>query len=162
VYFVSYDLGDAVAQAAGLATDQRGPGFPRILGNAVDLGAFEASSPFAGLTPQERFVQALYLDALGRAGTLAELDSWVVFYSTEDQNFVEALYQFLLGRTGGDAEAAGWIDATPQLGRQGVALGFLNSTEYRTDHFETYYVFLLHRPSDPQGLEGWVFSSLDE
>ena len=33
---------NAVAGAAGLSTDQRGPGFPRVVGAAVDLGAFEA------------------------------------------------------------------------------------------------------------------------
>ena len=35
------------------------------------------SAPFAGLNAQERAVQALYLDALGRAGSKSELDFWV-------------------------------------------------------------------------------------
>jgi hypothetical protein len=39
------DAGDsAVATAAGLTTDQRGPGFARISGSAVDIGAFEVQS----------------------------------------------------------------------------------------------------------------------
>ena len=75
------DAGSNAAVPAALTTDQRGPGFPRVLGPAVDLGAFEAESPFAGLTPQERFVQTLYLDALGRAGSKTELDSWVVTFN---------------------------------------------------------------------------------
>ena len=33
---------NAAAAGRGLTTDQRGPGFPRVLGPAVDLGAFEA------------------------------------------------------------------------------------------------------------------------
>src|SRR5439155_15633139 len=31
----------------------------------------------AGLSAQERAVQALYIDALGRVGAVAELDGWV-------------------------------------------------------------------------------------
>jgi hypothetical protein len=78
-----------------------------------------------------------------------------------DQNYVQALYQLLLGRQGGDAEVAGWVGALPQLGTQGVALGFLQSQEFRTDQFEGYYNALLHRPDDPAGLNGWVMSNLD-
>ena len=47
-----------------------------------------------------------------------------------------------------------------------MARNFLNSQEFRTDDFEGYYNALLHRPSnpdntDPNGLNGWVISSLD-
>ena len=34
---------NALANAAGLTTDQRGPGFPRIVNSTVDIGAFEYS-----------------------------------------------------------------------------------------------------------------------
>ena len=37
----------------------------------------DRATAFAGLTPTERAVQALYLDALGRPGTTAELDQWL-------------------------------------------------------------------------------------
>jgi hypothetical protein len=37
----------------------------------------DRAAAFAGLTAAERAVQALYLDALGRAGAPAELDGWV-------------------------------------------------------------------------------------
>src|SRR5262249_60511739 len=37
----------------------------------------DRATAFAGLTPQERFVQALYLDVLGRPGRRDELDYWV-------------------------------------------------------------------------------------
>jgi hypothetical protein len=196
------------------------------------------AAAFAGLSAQERFVQALYLDQLGRAGMQSELDAWLPvlagpgaqqavvagiagsfeaqdhlvknwyqtylgrpangteelgwvsllqagqseeqvlgqflgsteFYNraqtmglagTADQNYVQALYQVLLGRTAGDAEVAGWVNALPQLGTQGVALGFLQSQEYRTDQVEGYYTTLLHRPADPAGLNNWVMSNLD-
>jgi hypothetical protein len=37
---VAIDAGDNAA-AAGLITDQRGPGYPRIVNGRVDVGAFE-------------------------------------------------------------------------------------------------------------------------
>jgi hypothetical protein len=42
-----------------------------------------------------------------------------------------------------------------------VALAFQQSVEFRTDLTEAYYNALLHRPDDPMGLNGWVFSNLD-
>jgi hypothetical protein len=80
---------------------------------------------------------------------------------TADQRFVQALYQLLLNRTGAASEVAGWINALPALGRQGVALSFLDSAEFRTDQFEGHYNALLHRIDDPTGLSGWVASGLD-
>src|SRR5205807_968395 len=37
----------------------------------------DRATAFAGLTSQQRFVQALYLDALGRPGGMDELNGWV-------------------------------------------------------------------------------------
>jgi hypothetical protein len=198
----------------------------------------DRTTAFAGLTPQERFVQALYLDELGRAGAKAELDSWVnalntpgmsqatvaagiehspeardhlvrswywaflgrqaaggeemgwvnqllagqteeqvlsgilgsaEFYArsqtlvgsgSADERYVQALYQVLLGRRGEAAGVAAWAQALPSIGARGEALGFLSSTEYRTDLADAYYSALLHRPADA-GLSGWVSSGLD-
>jgi hypothetical protein len=79
---------------------------------------------------------------------------------TPDGNFVRALYQVLLNRTA-SSEVAGWVNALSSVGRQGVALGFLTSTELRTDQFEAYYEALLHRPADPASLNAWASSDLD-
>jgi hypothetical protein len=202
----------------------------------------DRATAFAGLNPQERAVQALYLAALGRAGSTAELDGWVTllpagatslsaqvvsgietsfeardhlvggwylaylgrpangteelgwvnelgtgaseekvlgeilgdplnheFYDraqaripsgTADERYVEALYEVLLNRPGEPAGAAGWVAAVPALGRQQVALGFLQAPEFRADQFEGYYNALLHRPDDP-ALTVWIASALD-
>jgi CSLREA domain-containing protein len=41
---------NAAATAAGLTTDQRGPGFARIVGGAVDIGAFEVQNSAPTIT----------------------------------------------------------------------------------------------------------------
>jgi parallel beta-helix repeat protein len=212
------------------------------LNNAIAVNALpgpdtaDRASSLAGLTADERFVQALYLDDLGRAGSKAELDAWVPalgagqqavaqriessfeardhlvkswyqtylgraadgteetglvnmlvagqteeqvlslilgsqefhdraqtmgFTGTADQNYVQALYQVLLDRTASSTEVAGWGTALSQVGRQGVALDFLQSQEFRTYQFEGYYNVLLRRPDDPTGLKNAVVSAID-
>jgi len=89
--------------------------------------------------------------------------------------FVQSLYNKLLGRTGSNSEIAYWVGVLPQLGRGGVALDFLGSTEFRTDVVEELYGFpppsslatlfpnLLHRTSAPSAGEVnyWVTTGLD-
>jgi hypothetical protein len=206
--------------------------------NTLTLSEISARPSFPGLTAQERYVQALYLDELGRPGSKAELDAWVAvlngpggaaavvagikgsseatdhlvkswyqlflgrpalggeelgwakslqlgqpeevvlsqilgspeFYShaqtlvavgSADQRYVQALYQLLLHRTASPAEVDGWVNKMPPLSRQGVALNFLTSAEFRINLIEGYYNGLLHRPSDAAGLNAWVLSGLD-
>ena len=202
----------------------------------------DRDTAFAGLNAQERFVQSVYLDELGRAGSKAELDLWTPEFNsggTQTQAqaaiasgiqdsaggagpsgpelvpdlpgpggagrrgerlggpavpgpirgagaqpdpgfagvlqprsgahslrvggraYVQALYLLLLNRTGRPTEADAWVAALPTLGRQGAALSFLSSAEFRTDDFEGYYNALLNRPGDQPALNDWVFSSLD-
>src|SRR5262249_40898481 len=53
------------------------------LDNTISVNAIagpntaDRASALSGLTADERFVQTLYLDALGRAGSKAELDQWL-------------------------------------------------------------------------------------
>jgi hypothetical protein len=202
----------------------------------------DRATALAGLTPQERFVQAVYLDELGRPGSKAELDGWaalcngglsqaqaqaaiatgiqhspegedhqvkswylaylgraaqggeelgwvgllsqgqteeqvlsqilaspeffgraqgLVTSGSADERYAQALYLVLLNRTGSPAEVAAWAAAVPSQGRQGVALGFLTSPEFRGYQFEGYYNALLRRPVDPLGLSAWVLSTLN-
>ncbi len=202
------------------------------------LDTVDRATAFNALTADEAFIQELYLDDLGRAGSKAELDGWVpvldgaggtrslvaqdIAGSTEGRdhlvkswyiaflgrqangteelgwvnalasqseeqvlsqilssqefytraqtlgfgdtaagNYVRALYKLLLNRTASSAEVAGWVSDLPALSQQGVAMGFLTSTEFRTNDFEGYYEGVLQRPSDAAGLSGWVNSSLN-
>ena len=61
------------------------------------------------------------------------------FGDTADGNYVRALYKLLLNRTASSGEVAGWVGQIPAVGQQGVAIGFLMSTEFRTNDFEGYY-----------------------
>jgi hypothetical protein len=202
----------------------------------------DRATAFVGLSANERFVQAVYLDELGRAGARPELDVWAALFNSgitqsqarlaiagavqhspeardhlvkswysaflgrhagggeeqgwanlllaghseeqvlslflaspefyaraqtliptgsADERYVQALYLLLLDRTGEASGVAGWLGALPTFGRQGVALGFLHSQEFRTDQSEGYYNALVHRPDDRPGLNAWVLSNLD-
>jgi uncharacterized delta-60 repeat protein len=199
----------------------------------------DRATAFTGLSANERFVQALYLDSLGRAGSKAELDGWAAlitgqdgslalvasaiehspeardrqvrswyqtflgrnaapgeemgwvnfllngateeqalslflaggeFYQraqtlvssgTPDERYAQALYMLLLDRTGSAQEVAGQVSALPAAGLTGVALGFLQSVEFRADLVTAYYTVLLHRPADMGSLSAWATSGLD-
>src|SRR5262249_30069331 len=87
----------------------------------------DRATTFIGLTAQQRFVQALYLDALGRAGAQAELDVWVAVLnspggsqaqvasgiegSLEAQDrLVKSWYFAFLGRAAQGDEELGWVN----------------------------------------------------
>ncbi len=80
-----------------------------------------------------------------------------------DSSFVQSLYQNLLQRTGSTAEVGGWLAPLPQLGRAGVAQGFLSSQEYRDLEVVDDYTQLLDRTQPPSAAEvnGWVGTGLD-
>src|SRR5262249_9093551 len=86
------------------------------------------------------------------------------FGDTPNGNYVRGLYQALLGRTASAAEVAGWVNALQgnTVTRQGVALGILSTSEYRTDVAAGYYTGLLHRSASQAEISFWVNSGLDE
>jgi len=79
---------------------------------------------------------------------------------TPDQRYVQALYQLLLNRFPAVSELNSWVGQLPALGRSGVALGFLGSSEFRTAAVTDYYVEFLQRLPDAPGLAGWLASGL--
>jgi hypothetical protein len=134
-------------------------------------------------------VEEFYLRYLGRAAVNGEEHGWVQllmqgemeekviagilssseFYTraqtlvssgTPDQRYVQALYQLLLNRSPSASEVNSWVSQLPVLGRSGVALGFLDSSEFRTAAITGYYVEFLQRLPEAPGLAGWLGSGL--
>ena len=62
------DAGSNALIPAGVTTDQRGPGFPRIVNGTVDIGAFESQgftlTPVTGSTPQGTPVNSPFANPL--------------------------------------------------------------------------------------------------
>jgi hypothetical protein len=103
---------------------------------------------FAGLSAQERFVQAIYLDELGRAGAKAELDGWVgvlngpggsqtivagdILRSQEARDhLVKRWYVTFLGRQADGAEEMGFVNQLLQGGTEEQGLSeILGSAEF--------------------------------
>jgi hypothetical protein len=77
---------------------------------------------------------------------------------TSDERLVQALYLVLLNRTASATEVSGWASVLPSAGRNGVAIGFLESNEFRSDMTTAFYSTFLHRDPDPDGLNAWVLS----
>jgi hypothetical protein len=78
-----------------------------------------------------------------------------------DSSYVQSLYQNLLNRTGSSAEVNSWLSQLPQLGRAGVAPGFLSSPEFRTDEANNDYTWFLHRTGSSADVNSWVSSGKD-
>src|SRR5262249_14583015 len=109
----------------------------------------DRTSALAGLTPQKRFVQVLYLNVLGRPGSDAELQPWAAMVSAPGGQaavasgierslearlrLVKTWYQTYLGRPGSNGEAMGWaaqmVGTAPKTEEQ-ILSGILGSTEF--------------------------------
>jgi hypothetical protein len=108
--------------------DQRGPGFPRIVGKAIDIGAFEVqngNTP-SGSTNTQDFVAQVYRDLLHRE---ADAGGLVFFTNQLDQGILNR-FQFVLA--------------------------IESSIEYRTNVVLELYSELLHRPPDQSGFSAWI------
>ena len=146
----------------------------------------DRAGAFTGLTAQERFVQALYLDDLGRAGTKAELDGWVgllnaggspasvavaIDHSAEAHDrLVRAWYEAYLGRAAVGGEEQGWGNLL-QSGQteEQVLSGILASPEFYARaqtlvavgsadqrFVQALYQLLIARVGEAAGVSGWV------
>jgi Calx-beta domain/Domain of unknown function (DUF4214) len=87
-------------------------------------------------------------------GTIVHATVNIVDTTSQNARFVKQLYQTLLDRT---ADLVGLAFYTNLLdtgtdSRQSVALGFLNSSEYRTLQINQLYQTILGRAADPGGL----------
>jgi hypothetical protein len=146
----------------------------------------DRDAAFIGLNPQERFVQALYLASLGRAGSMAELDGWLgtlnspggqqavataVEGSAEAQeHLVQTWYLTYLGRQVQGGEEIGWV-AQLQSGQseEQVLAQILGSQEFfnhaqtgrsggtaNQNYVKALYQLLLGRSASDSELAGWV------
>jgi hypothetical protein len=114
----------------------------------ADYNSATASVTLTVLTEDERFVRALYRHALGRDGSLAELDIWVAWLngpggsragaaervenSPEGRTrLVDGWYRTYLGRDAHGREEQGWVNALLAGGREeDVLAGILASPEF--------------------------------
>jgi hypothetical protein len=68
---------DVLGPPLSLTTDQRGPGYPRLVGTQVDIGAVEGvAASSVSDTSEGRFVQLVYVDLLNRSADPAGLANW--------------------------------------------------------------------------------------
>ncbi len=114
-----------------------------------DTNANSSSGSTAALvlTPNQRFVQALYIDDLHRVATLAELNGWVAILTGPGgsqrvvvsdivssfeyrDDLVKSWYLNYLGRpaTGGEEDI--WANMMPDYTQEDVLSQFLSSTEF--------------------------------
>jgi hypothetical protein len=105
------------------------------------------SAAFAGLSAQQAFVQSLYVSALGRAGSVAELNGYlpilngpngqtVVAEAVENSsegrdNLVKGWYQTYLGRAANGGEEQGFVSALVAGASEATVLSeLLGSSEF--------------------------------
>jgi parallel beta-helix repeat protein len=105
-----------------------------------------------------------WLNVLMHGGTLEQVAEGIVSspeyfqdHGGTNQGYVMGLYQQVLGRTPSVSELNSWVSAlNAGQSRLAVAIGFLTSTEYRTDLVEADYNLYLGRSADSTGLANWV------
>ena len=129
---------------------------------------------------RSRLIAESYQHYLGRGPDAAGLEGWLggmargmhieqmqsgfisspEFYAaagSDDRRWIAALYQTVLGRSPGVSEVDFWQrELQAGASKNGVALGFLYSTEHLTTVVNGYYLDLLHRSIDPTGRQTWV------
>jgi hypothetical protein len=160
-------------------TDERGYLFATNAAGKPTIGAVEV------LTPQERFVQALYYDEFGgRVGDKEELDGWVQVLNAAGQQAVASgivnsfearfhvargWYLTYLGRSPSGIEASGWANLLGIQSEEQVLSEFLSSDEFfnraqtlgfggtpSQNYVQALYDLLLGRTGSAAEVAGWV------
>ncbi len=145
-----------------------------------------ASTTYTVLTAQEGFVQAVYLNELGRAGAVGELDYWVgklnggatqtgvastILHSPEaSDHLVKGWYQTYLGRPAVNGEEQFWVNQmlAGQTEEQ-VLSGLLGTSEFfnhaavlngngspQQSFVNALYQLLLNRSPSATDLNYWI------
>jgi hypothetical protein len=162
------------------------------LENAVSVNAMggpdtvDRNTAFVGLTADERYVQALYLDSLGRAGSKAELDAWVAVLNGPGgsrvavangiqrsfegrDHLVKSWYFAYLGRQANAGEEIGWVNLLGSATEEQVITGILDSTEFfnraqtmgfgdaaNRNYVRALYRVLLNRAASSGEVDAWM------
>jgi hypothetical protein len=170
-------------QASATAT---GPATVTATLTSPDTNSVSGNTTITVLTADERFVRALYLDDLGRPGSIAELDGWVAvlngaggsqhtvaldieesFEARDD--LVKSWYETYLGRQAMNGEEDGWANMLLTQTEEQVLSQILASAEFFT-HVQTLiasgtaderfvgalYQLLLTRTAGANEVAGWV------
>jgi hypothetical protein len=133
--------------AATLTSPDANPSTVSASASITTTTAVVTPPPTVTLTPQERFVEVLYLDELGRTGSKAELDSWLpvlngpggqravassILHSAEARDhLVKGWYVTFLGRQANGTEELGFVNALLAGQTEEVVLGgILGSPEF--------------------------------
>jgi hypothetical protein len=175
---VQLDNATAVIAIAGPDTVDRG-------GSATDRKegpAFTGAN--ANLSANEQFVQVLYLDELGRAGSRAELDGWLpalaaggpravaaaiaTSFEAHD-NLVRSWYISFLGRQANGTEEQGWVKRLASQSEEAVLSQVLSSSEFYSRaqtlnasgtaderYVQALYQLLLDRTPNTAEVASWV------
>ncbi len=162
----------------------------RTIEDRYDLAHAGASASAAGIdtiwqADNERYVQSLYVNFLGRSGSLAELDAWVahlpslgrsgvadqIAHSREArEHAVDGFYLRFLGRSADAGGRKDWATFLEQGATQEqVIAGFVSSPEFAgradrliglADHDANFvralYSLVLHRGPADSEVAGWV------
>jgi CSLREA domain-containing protein len=130
---------------------------PSAQAGAVKVFNTSEFSTSIGFTPQQQFVEALYLDELGRAGNLSsasDAGAWAIALSSNTltqaevaADIVHALearthlvggwYQTYLGRSAQHGEELGWVGLLLQGQREELVLSDILGTQEFCNHAQT-------------------------
>ena len=158
--------------------------------NAAAVNAFYGPDTanrnvLTGLTPQERFIQVLYLDVLGRAGAMSEIDGWLPVLSGPGgqaavaagieqspeamMRLVNTWYETYLGRAADSGGLSYWSGLLQTQSEEQVLSQILSSTEFfnraqmlvsggtvNQRYVQALYGVLLDRNGSATEIAGWV------
>ena len=144
---LAIDHGDNALIPAGVTTDQRGVGFPRIVNTTVDIGAVEAGT----LPPAQALIESYYQTILGRTPDAAGVAYWK---SETDRTRrlgldIKDVFRVMAGIFFTSAE---YLNRPALLSSGEIHLLSTNNVQYITDLYRTFF----QRDPDPDGLSYWT------
>ncbi|WP_195912148.1 DUF4214 domain-containing protein [Candidatus Contendibacter odensensis] len=144
---LAIDHGDNALIPAGVTTDQRGVGFPRIVNTTVDIGAVEAGT----LPPAQALIESYYQTILGRTPDAAGVAYWKS-ETNRTQRLgldIKDVFRVMAGIFFTSAE---YLNRPALLASGEIHLLSTGDAQYITDLYRTFF----QRDPDPDGLSYWT------